>query len=111
MMDRLENLLALLEWVHLDKRLNLNFSFEHHCQRVRVLIWRASPISASGGIKGHQIGQTQFDFLRCVPNDRQVSTRVEQAKRSLLTGGRSAGFEDLEANSVPAALLGEGPHG
>jgi hypothetical protein len=79
MMDSFENLLALLEWVHLDKRLNLNFSFKYQGERVRVLSGRASPISTSCGIKGHQIGQTQFNFLRGVPNDRQVGTRVEQA--------------------------------
>jgi len=110
MMNCLENLLGLLEWVHLNKRLNLNFSFEHHGERVRVLIWRAAPISASGGVEGHQIGQTQLNFLRGVPNDRQVSTRVEQAERSLLAIDRTAGFENLEADPVPAALLGEGPH-
>jgi len=111
MMDRLENLLGLLEWVHLDKRLNMNFSFEDHGQRVRVLTGRASPISTSGGIEGHQIGQTHFNFLRRIPNDREVSTRVEQAERSLLAGGRPAGFENLEADPVPAALPGERPHG
>ena len=111
MMDSFENLLALIEWVHLYKRLNLNFSFEHHGERVQVLIWRASPISASCSVKGHQIGQTQFNFLRGVPNDRQVSTRVEKAERSLLAIDRPAGFKDLEADPVPAALLGEGPHG
>ena len=110
MMDCLENLRGLLEWVYLDKRLDLNFSFEHHGQRVRVLVGRASPISASGGIKGHQIRQTHFNFLRGIPNDRQVSTRVEQAERSLLAGGRPAGFESLEADPVPAALLSERPH-
>ena len=110
MMSCLEDLLGLFEWVHLDKRLKLDFSFEHHGEHVRVLIWRASPISASCGIKGHQIGQTQFNFLRGVPNDRQVSTRVKQAERSLLAIDRPAGFEDLEADPVPAALLGEGPH-
>lgn len=111
MMDCLENLLGLLEWVHLDKRLNMNFPFEHHGQRVRVLIGWASPISASGGIEGHQIGQAHFNFLRGVPNDRQVSARVEQVERSLLTGGRPAGFEDIEADPTPAALPGKGPHG
>ena len=107
MMDRLENLLGLLEWVDLDKRLNVNFSFEHHGQRVRVLIGRASPIPASGGIKGHQVRQAHFNFLRGIPNDRQVSTRVEQAERSLLAGGRPASFEDLEADPASAALPGE----
>ena len=111
MMDRFENLLASLEWVHLDKRLNLNFSFEHHGQRVRVLIWRASPISASGGVKGHQIRQTHFNFLRGVPNNGQVSARVEKAERSLLARGCPAGFENLESDSGPSALLGERSHG
>ena len=111
MMDCLENLLGLLERVHLDKRLNVNFPFEHHGQRVRVLVGRASPISARGGIESHQIGQAHFNFLRCIPNDRQMSTRIEQAERGLLAGGRPAGLENLEANAVPAALPGERPHG
>jgi len=111
MMDCLENLLGLLKWVHLDKRLNLNFPFEHHGQRVRVLGGRASPISASGGIEGHQIGQTHFNFLRGIANDRQMSARVEQAERCLLAGGCPTGFENLEADPVSAALPGEGPHG
>jgi hypothetical protein len=89
----------------------LNFSFEHHGQRIRVLIGRASPISASGGIEGHQIGQAHFHFLCGIPDDRQMSARVEQGERSLLAGGRPAGFEDLEADPVPATLLGERPHG
>ena len=111
MMDRLENLLGILEWVHLDKRLNVNFSFEHHGQRVRVLIGRAAPISASRGIKGHQIRHAHFKLLRGVPNDRQVSPRVEQAERHLLAGDGPAGFEDLEADPTPFALLGERPNG
>jgi len=110
-MDCLENLLGLLEWMYLDKGLKVNFSFEHHGQRVRVLTGRASPISASGGIEGHQIGQAHLNFLCAIPNDRQVSARVEQAERSLLAGGRPAGFEDLEADPVPPALPGERPHG
>ena len=111
MMDCIENLLGLLKWVHLDKRLNMNSSFEHHGQRVRVLIGRASPISASGGIESHQIGQAHFNFLRGIPNDRQMSTRVEQAERCLLAGGAPAGFENLEADAAPVALPGERPHG
>ena len=107
MMDSFENLLALIEWVHLYKRLNLNFSFEHHGERVRVPIGRASPISSSGGIEGHQIGQAHFDFLRGVSHDGEVSARVEQAEGSLLAGGRPAGFEDLEAEPAPAALFGK----
>ena len=110
-MDCLENLLGLLEWIYLDKWLNVNFPFKHHAQRVRVQIGRTSPISASGGIEGHQIGQTHFNFLRGIADDRQVSARVEQAERSLLAGGRPAGFEDLEADAAPAALPGERPHG
>ena len=111
MMDRLENLLGFLERVHLDKRLNVNFSFEHHGQGVWVLIGRASPISPGGGIEGHQIRQTHFNFLRGVADDRQVCSRIEQAEGGLLAGGRPAGFENLEADAAPAALFGEGPHG
>ena len=110
MMNCLENLLSLLEWVHLDKRLNVNFPFEHHGQRVRVLSGRTAPISTSGGIEGHQIRQTHFNFLRCIPNDRQVSAGVEQTERSLLASGRPAGFEDLDADSAPSALFNERPH-
>lgn len=110
MMDRLKNLLSLLERMYLDKRPNLNFSFEHQGQRVGVLSGRTSPISTSSGIEGHQIREAYFDCPRGIANDGQVSPGVEQAERSLLPGRRPAGFEDLEPDTAPAALLGERPY-
>src|SRR3974377_2003723 len=91
-----------------DKCFNPDPTAENKPKRRGIKLGRTSPVAQRADVKGHQVGQPNFNLVHGEPYDAQRSAMIDERKGGLLAGPRSRAFENDPLGLTQASLLGEG---
>jgi hypothetical protein len=61
----------------LEERLERDSAGEHQFQNGRIVLRNTTPVALCGGVEGHQVGESELDLGRVVPDHRQIATRTQ----------------------------------
>ena len=91
-----QELRGLVQRMAFDEWFDLQISRSEPDRGRRILFCRTAPVAAGGGVKGHQVRQANFNFLRRESDDGQISAEIEQTERGDLACCGAAHFENLQ---------------